>query len=118
MVSFLGGKQVYSLFISTALNCYGFGVTGLGKTTSIAKIAHLIQSQAQQKGKKRRILLASIDFYRPAAVDQLEQMARNAQVDFYRAPSTDPLKAVRENLSPLQASGYELLFLDTAGRFT
>jgi signal recognition particle subunit SRP54 len=116
MVSFLGGKQVIPFSFQLPSIVMVLGLQGSGKTTSIAKIAHLIQSQAQQKGKKRRILLASIDFYRPAAVDQLEQMARNAQVDFYRAPSTDPLKAVREIYHHYKQAGYELLFLDTAGR--
>lgn len=92
------------------------GLQGSGKTTSIAKIGYWAKQQAEQRGKKRHILVASIDFYRPAAIDQLEILAKQASLDFYRATKTDPVEAAREIYDYFKKHSYELLFLDTAGR--
>ena len=87
------------------------------KTTSIAKMAYLVNQEAQAKGKSRRILLASVDFYRPAAIDQLEILAKQIPgATFYRAQSTDPVQAAKEIVAYYQKELFELLFLDTAGR--
>ncbi|MFZ5954062.1 MAG: signal recognition particle protein [Candidatus Dependentiae bacterium] len=116
MVTFLGGKQVVPFSFQLPSIVMVLGLQGSGKTTSIAKIASLIQKQAQQKGKNRRILLASIDFYRPAAIDQLELVAKQAGVSFYRSQSTNPIQAAKEIYHFYKKEGFELLFLDTAGR--
>jgi len=87
------------------------GLQGSGKTTTIAKLAHRIK-----KKKPRRILLASVDFYRPAAVEQLEILSKQVGVDFYRSESTNPVEAARDILNHYKQNRYELLFLDTAGR--
>lgn len=92
------------------------GLQGSGKTTSIAKLAHYAQKQAKKRGKTRKILAASVDFYRPAAVDQLEILARQVGIDFYRAQSTNPCQAAQEIHAYYKQHGYELLLLDTAGR--
>ena len=92
------------------------GLQGSGKTTSIAKLAHYTQKQAKKRGKTRRILVASVDFYRPAAIDQLEILARQVGVDFYRAQNTNPCRAAEEIHAYYKQQGYELLLLDTAGR--
>ncbi|BDC34295.1 signal recognition particle protein [Candidatus Dependentiae bacterium Noda2021] len=116
MVSFLGGKQDIPFSFQIPSIIMVLGLQGSGKTTSIAKIAHFIQKEAQQKGKKRTILLASIDFYRPAAVDQLEVVAGKAGVAFYRAISSDPVQAAKEIYNYYKQEKFEFLFLDTAGR--
>lgn len=92
------------------------GLQGSGKTTSVGKIAAWAKREAEAKNKQRRILVASVDFYRPAAIDQLEIVARNAQVSFYRATNTDPIKAAREIHAYFKKELFEILFLDTAGR--
>ena len=92
------------------------GLQGSGKTTSIAKMAYLVKKEAKERSKDRRILVASVDFYRPAAVDQLEILASRTQVSFYRAGLTDPVKAAQEIYAHFQKEQFELLFLDTAGR--
>lgn len=92
------------------------GLQGSGKTTTIAKIASYIKKQASKRGKNRNILVASVDFYRPAAIDQLEIMAQKAGVDFYRAQASEPLQATQEIYHYYQKKKYELLLLDTAGR--
>lgn len=92
------------------------GLQGSGKTTSLAKIAHFVKKQAQKRGKERRILCASVDFYRPAAIDQLELLARQVSVDFYRASSADPVRAAQEIAEYAKKHLFELVLLDTAGR--
>lgn len=107
---FLGADQ-QTADIKTA--CPGrvlvMGLQGSGKTTSIAKLVHLVQEH-----KKKKILVASVDFYRPAAIDQLEHLAKKVGVDFYRSTETDPIKATVDIRS--YARDYHMMFLDTAGR--
>ncbi len=117
VLEFLGGKDANekpSFAIPSVILV--MGLQGSGKTTSVAKIAHWCKQQAEQRGKKRRILVASIDFYRPAAIEQLKIVAQQAGVDFYAATTTDPVKAAREIHEYFKKNSYELLFLDTAGR--
>lgn len=93
------------------------GLQGSGKTTTVAKLANFIKKQAEKRGKTRKILLASVDFYRPAAIDQLEILAKQVCVDFYRATeSSDPVKAAKEISAHAKNNFYEITFLDTAGR--
>ncbi|MBT4855725.1 signal recognition particle protein [bacterium] len=92
------------------------GLQGSGKTTTLAKLANRVIEQAKMKRKTRRILLASVDFYRPAAIDQLEILAKQIPVDFFRATSTDPVTAAQEIVNHFKSNQYEILFLDTAGR--
>jgi len=117
VLQFLGGKDANftpSFQIPSVIMV--MGLQGSGKTTSIAKIAHWVLSQAKRRGKQRRILLASIDFYRPAAVQQLKILSEKINVDFYEATSTDPVQAAQEIEQYFKQNSYELLFLDTAGR--
>ncbi|PKN03644.1 signal recognition particle protein [Candidatus Dependentiae bacterium HGW-Dependentiae-1] len=90
------------------------GLQGSGKTTTLAKLAHRVHQE--KKGSKNKILCASVDFYRPAAIDQLEQVALKAGAFFYRATSTDPVSAAREIHAYFKKEAYDLLLLDTAGR--
>jgi signal recognition particle subunit SRP54 len=92
------------------------GLQGSGKTTTVAKLASWAKKEAQKKGKERTILVGSVDFYRPAAVDQLELVAKQAGVTFYRSLEKDPIKAARDIQNYAKNHGFELLFLDTAGR--
>lgn len=92
------------------------GLQGSGKTTTISKIAYYLKKEAAKKNKTRHILCASIDFYRPAAIDQLEILAKNVGVDFFRAPSQQPLTAAEQCYAQFKKGGYDYLLLDTAGR--
>ncbi len=87
------------------------GLQGSGKTTFAAKLAKWIQ----EKGK--RVLLASADVYRPAAIDQLERVAAQAKSGFWRAPAgTAPLAIAQDALAQARQRGFDFLVLDTAGR--
>lgn len=93
------------------------GLQGSGKTTTLAKIAHwVIQDAAKRKARAPKILCASVDFYRPAAVDQLALVAQKAGAAFCRAKSVEPVAAAQEILAHFQHEKYDLLLLDTAGR--
>jgi len=88
------------------------GLQGAGKTTTAGKLARLIQ---ERHGKK--VLLASCDIYRPAAIDQLETLAGQVQAGFFRAQSRDDAEAIaREALSQAKKQFADVLILDTAGR--
>jgi signal recognition particle subunit SRP54 len=87
------------------------GLQGSGKTTFAAKLALWLRN----KGK--RTLLVSADVYRPAAIDQLERVAAQAEVGFWRAPAeTPPAEIARQGFEQARKRGFDFLVLDTAGR--
>lgn len=113
---FLGGQNTAEFSFSLPATVMVLGLQGSGKTTSIAKMAYWVQEQAKKRGKTRRILFGSVDFYRPAAVDQLEILAKQVGASFYRASSTNPVIAAQEIQAHAKKEFFELVFLDTAGR--
>jgi signal recognition particle subunit SRP54 len=112
----LGDETANTLSINFPSIIMMVGLQGSGKTTTIGKLATYFNEQAERKGKKRSILAVSLDFQRPGAIDQLEQVSRQAQIDFYRTQSTDVLQAAREIKDLANKRTYELIFVDTAGR--
>jgi fused signal recognition particle receptor len=87
------------------------GVNGTGKTTSIAKLAHLLKSQGQE------VLLAAGDTFRAAAVEQLEIWADRIGVDCVRqGAGADPAAVVFDALNAAAARGADVVIVDTAGR--
>lgn len=117
LLAFLGGEYVQDSFtFQIPSTIMMLGLQGSGKTTTAAKIALFIQNQAKKRGKSRKILCASVDFYRPAAIDQLQVVAEQAGADFYRAQATDPIKAAQEIVDYAKKQSYEILIFDTAGR--
>ncbi|GAB6886907.1 signal recognition particle-docking protein FtsY [Desulfothermus okinawensis JCM 13304] len=87
------------------------GVNGVGKTTTIAKLAH----RAQMQG--RRVLLAAADTFRAAAIEQLEIWSKRVGTGFYAKESgADPAAVAYEAINKAKKEGYDLMFVDTAGR--
>jgi fused signal recognition particle receptor len=87
------------------------GVNGSGKTTSIAKLAHLFRRRGL------RVLLGAGDTFRAAAADQLEIWARRAEVDLVRKPQgADPAAVAYEAVDRALREGHDLVLIDTAGR--
>ncbi len=117
LLAFLGGEYVQESFtFQIPSTIMMLGLQGSGKTTTAAKLALFIQNQAKKRGKNRKILCASVDFYRPAAIDQLQVVAEQAGADFYRAQATDVIKAAQEIVDYAKKYNYEILIFDTAGR--
>ncbi|MFI5332484.1 MAG: signal recognition particle protein [Candidatus Babeliales bacterium] len=114
--AFLGGADSVEFSFQLPSTVLVMGLQGSGKTTTTAKMAYWVQEQAKKRGKKRLILLASVDFYRPAAIDQLEILAQHVGVDFYRSSKADVVSAACDIHAYAKREGYDLLFLDTAGR--
>lgn len=86
------------------------GVNGVGKTTTVAKLAHIYQ----QKGHK--VLLVAGDTFRAGAVEQLVYWAEKIGVDIVSKPNADPASLCYDALTKAKADGYDLVFVDTAGR--
>ena len=87
------------------------GVNGVGKTTSIGKIAHVLKKQ----GKK--VLLCAGDTFRAAAADQLEIWAQRAGVDIVRQhEGADPGAVLFDALQSAKAKNVDVVLVDTAGR--
>ena len=87
------------------------GVNGVGKTTTIAKLAY----RARMQGKK--VLIAAADTFRAAAVEQLQVWAERVGADFHaKGTGADPAAVAYEAVDMAQKGGYDLLFVDTAGR--
>ena len=95
-----------------ALNIYlVVGVNGVGKTTSIGKLA----SRFKAEGKK--VLLAAGDTFRAAAESQLEIWSQRAGVDIVRLPDgSDPGAVVYQALAKANSEKYDVVIIDTAGR--
>ncbi len=87
------------------------GVNGVGKTTSIAKIAHFLR----EDGKK--VLLAAADTFRAAAIDQLAVWADRAGVDLIaQSEGSDPAAVVFDAAQAAKSRGADVLVVGTAGR--
>lgn len=86
------------------------GVNGVGKTTTIAKLA----SKMKKEGK--RVFLIGADTYRAGAVSQLNEWADKIGVSFYGKDDTDPASVVFEGLSLAEENKSDVVLIDTAGR--
>lgn len=87
------------------------GVNGVGKTTTIGKLAH----QFKQAGKK--VILGAADTFRAAAIDQLQIWADRVQVPLVRqAMGADPASVAYDTVASAKAQGADVVIIDTAGR--
>lgn len=87
------------------------GVNGVGKTTTIGKMAHMLQSQ----GKK--VMLAAGDTFRAGAIEQLEVWGERANVEVIKQTAgSDPAAVMYDALQAAKARGVDVLLCDTAGR--
>lgn len=87
------------------------GVNGVGKTTSIGKLANLYRQQGN------KVLLAAADTFRAAAASQLNEWAGRAGVDIVmHEEGADPASVVFDAVSKAKKEGYDIVICDTAGR--
>ena len=88
------------------------GLQGAGKTTSAAKLALYIKERL-----KKKVLMVSVDTYRPAAIDQLLTLAKEINVDAFPSdPKSTPEAIAAAALAEAKARFYDVLIVDTAGR--
>lgn len=87
------------------------GVNGVGKTTSIGKLAKRLTDEG------RKVVLASGDTFRAAAIEQLELWAEKAGCDIIKAqPNSDPAAVIFDAIQAAKARGADFVLADTAGR--
>ena len=86
------------------------GVNGVGKTTTIAKIAH----KYIEEGKS--VMMIAGDTFRAGAVDQLKEWAERTGASFYGKENTDPAGVVYDGLLKAKEENVDLVLIDTAGR--
>ena len=87
------------------------GLQGSGKTTTSAKLAKLLKEQ------KKKVLLASADVYRPAAIAQLQTLAKQLDIDCFNSNANQkPLDIAKDALEFAKKGYFDVLIFDTAGR--
>ncbi|MDH3388578.1 MAG: signal recognition particle protein [Gammaproteobacteria bacterium] len=88
------------------------GLQGSGKTTTVAKLARRLHEL-----DKKSVMVASADVYRPAAIDQLQTLAKEVGAEFHPShKDQDPVAIAREAVAAARKSAADVLIIDTAGR--
>lgn len=88
------------------------GLQGSGKTTTVAKLARLLQ-----QNQKKSVLVTSADIYRPAAIQQLETLAKQIGVEFFPSQtSQDPVAIAQGAIHVAKSKLIDVVIIDTAGR--
>ena len=113
LVKLLGSeKSEINFNVKTPLIILMVGLQGAGKTTSSAKLALRLKNKNHKK-----VLLASLDTYRPAAAEQLRILAQKISIDSDEFDATKkPLQLAKKAWEKARDFAYDILILDTAGR--
>lgn len=111
LIKILGDKQA-SLTTDKKINKYMLvGLNGAGKTTTAAKIANQLKNV-----NNKHPMLVGLDIYRPAAIEQLRQLASDIKADFYENGTNPVTQTARIALELAEQKGDNLVIFDTAGR--
>ncbi len=90
------------------------GLQGAGKTTTVGKLARRLK-----ENEKKKVLVVSADVYRPAAIKQLEVLAKSVAVDYFPSDvSQKPIDIAKDALEYAKSHYYDVLIIDTAGRLS
>ncbi len=112
LVEILGEGEGLNLATQPPAVVMMVGLQGSGKTTTTGKIAKRLKEK-----EKKKVLLASLDIYRPAAQQQLQTLADRTGVDGLEiVEGQKPVEIAKRALKAAKTGGYDVLFLDTAGR--
>jgi len=88
------------------------GLQGSGKTTTVAKLARRLKEV-----DKKKVMVTSADVYRPAAIEQLNTLAKEINVEFFPStPGSDPVAIAKDALKAAKRGVVDVLIIDTAGR--
>ncbi len=107
----LGADQTELHLNSTLTTIMLVGLQGTGKTTTAGKLANLFKNKQNKK-----VMLGALDVYRPAAIDQLHQLADQLGIEFFSMGTENPVKIAKAAQQKASESGIDILILDTAGR--
>ncbi len=112
LISLMGGEAAKLTFASKAPTVFMVcGLNGAGKTTSAAKLASYL------RGSGHHPLLAATDVYRPAAIQQLEVLAKQISVPVFKLEGCqDPVEITSEAVAKAKDLGRDVVIVDTAGR--
>jgi signal recognition particle subunit SRP54 len=116
MVGMLGGEGAVPIDLEAPapVPILMAGLQGSGKTTTAGKLALRLKERA-----RKRVLLASLDTQRPAAMEQLKQLAERAGVDFLPiVPGQGAVDIAARAMDAARLSGHDVVILDTAGRLS
>ena len=86
------------------------GLQGSGKTTHSGKLVYKL------KAENRNPMLAALDIYRPAAIEQLKVVGKSANVEVFEKGKQDPVKTAKEAKDYARSNNHDVVILDTAGR--
>ena len=111
LTKILGSKNTPIDYNKKPLKIMLVGLQGSGKTTTAGKIANYTKSKKESKP-----LLVALDIYRPAAIDQLNTLAKQLNVDFYQKGNQDPIITAKEALQFAKTNNNDVIIFDTAGR--
>ncbi len=107
----LGADQTDLHLSSTLTTIMLVGLQGTGKTTTAGKLANLFKNKQNKK-----VMLGALDVYRPAAIDQLHQLADQLGIEFFSMGNENPVKIAKAAQQKARETGIDILILDTAGR--
>ncbi len=113
IVALLGADQCELTFVAHRPTLIMMvGLQGSGKTTTAGKLARLMKRKLAKK-----VLLVAGDVYRPAAIDQLETIAKQLEVDFFSlGTEVSPVEIALKAMKKANEEKYDAVILDTAGR--
>lgn len=113
LVALLGGEVTKLAVSPKPPTVYMFcGLQGAGKTTSVAKLAHYLKYK-----KNKKCLLVAGDIYRPAAIEQLEVLAKQVGAPFFSlGDKVSPVEIAKSALEKARYLGSDVVLIDTAGR--
>jgi len=112
LIDLLGGKiEKLDFSKNKPFTIFMIGLQGSGKTTTSGKLAYMLKAQ------NKKIYLIGADVYRPAAMEQLEVLAKKIDVDIYYDKSTKDVEAiVTEGINRAKKNNSDIIIVDTAGR--
>ncbi len=114
LTAILGGAETNDINLNAnpPVTILVAGLQGSGKTTSCGKLANYLKNK-----KNKKVLLASLDIYRPAAQAQLEILAKQANVQSVEIiAGQKPAEITKRAMQQARLEGFDVLILDTAGR--
>ena len=113
LIHIMGDKRVeFNYSTQPPADCMMAGLQGSGKTTNCAKLALYLKET-----EKKKVMLVSVDVYRPAAITQLQILAESIGVDCFPTDAKEkPVKTIAQALDQAKKQFMDVVIIDTAGR--